>query len=172
MPEGAKVLILANSSSGLYEFRGELILALRREGCEVAASLPETEEGERLERLGCRVIYTPFERRGMNPLKELSLFREYKRLLDKEKPDIVLTYTIKPNAFGGLACRKRGIPYLVNITGLGSALESGGPVGRAVSFLLKRGVKGAYAIFVQNTMNREFVLNRRIGKQEQVKLPE
>ncbi len=170
MPEKKRILILANSSSGLYEFRGELILALLREGYTVSASLPETEEKERLERLGCRVILTPFERRGMNPLKDLALYREYRKLLKTEKPFLVLTYTIKPNAYGGLACRRAGIPYLANITGLGSALESGGLIGAAAAFLLKRGLKAASAIFVQNRMNLEFVLKKGLGKKGQVRL--
>jgi hypothetical protein len=46
----------------------------------------------------------------------------------KEKPDMVFTYTIKPNIYGALACAVRGIPCAPNITGLGTAVENGGKI--------------------------------------------
>lgn len=45
----------------------------------------------------------PFDRRGVNPVKDLGLFMAYLRMIRKRKPDVVLTYTIKPNLYGGLA---------------------------------------------------------------------
>ena len=41
----------------------------------------------------------------------MALFGAYRRLLKSEKPDIVITYTIKPNIYGGFACRLKRIPY-------------------------------------------------------------
>lgn len=70
------------------------------------------------------VIELPVDRRGMNPIHDSKLFRQYRAMLKEVKPDLVLTYTIKPNIYGGLACRMAHIPYAVNITGLGSAIET------------------------------------------------
>lgn len=55
-----------------------------------------------------------------NPIKELGLIGFYKRILKEIKPSIVFTYTIKPNVYGGMACASLGIPYVANVTGLGT----------------------------------------------------
>ena len=165
-----RILILANSSSGLLEFRGELIKALSEQGYEVSASLPELEEKERLEKLGCRVIHTLFARKGMNPFKDYGLLRTYKRLVKENRPAVVLTYTIKPNIYGGMACAALKVPCFANITGLGSALENPGLLGKLAAFLYRMGLKKDAVVFVQNPSNREFVLNRRLAKEEQVRL--
>src|SRR5690625_4315080 len=114
-----KVLILANNDMGLYKFRKELIIRLLEE-YEVYISLPYGEFIPDLTQLGCVFINTSVDRRGANPLTDLKLLLKYKRIMKKVNPDIVLTYTIKPNIYGGLACRMAGVPYITNITGLGS----------------------------------------------------
>ncbi len=165
-----KILILANSSSGLLEFRGELISALKDRGYEVAASLPETEEKKRLEELGCKVIHTPFARKGMNPFKDLALLNTYRSLIRREAPLAVLTYTIKPNIYGGMASAGLKVPCFANITGLGSALENSGPLGKLATFLYREGLKKDAVVFVQNASNRDFVLKKRLAAPEQVVL--
>ena len=71
------------------------------------------------------------------------------------RPDLVLTYTIKPNIYGGLACRALHIPYAVNITGLGSAIENGGWLKRFVLTLYKPVLAGAKVVFFENAGNRD-----------------
>lgn len=74
-------------------------------------------------------------------------------LLKKLKPDVVLTYTIKPNIYGGMACQLRRIPYIANITGLGSAIENGGLLRLFSVALYKVGLRKASCVFVQNSSN-------------------
>jgi len=150
-----RVLILANNDVGLYRFRFELLQALRAAGHEVFISLPPGDLVKPLQVIGCVFLPTPFDRRGMNPLRELGLLLRYLRLLRRHRPDAVLTYTIKPNIFGGLACRLRRVPYLANITGLGTAMEGGGAKSRLLFFLYRLGLKGAGCVFFQNARNRE-----------------
>ena len=99
-----KILILANSSGGLYDFRNELVLRLLK-SYEVVASLPDEVRTRELAEEGCRVIHTAINRRGVNPKEDISLLLSYRRLIQDEKPDLVLTYTIKPNIYGGMVCR-------------------------------------------------------------------
>lgn len=51
-------------------------------------------------------IETPLERRGMNPAKDISLYHLYCSIIKQIRPDLVVTYTVKPNVYGGMACRK------------------------------------------------------------------
>ena len=151
------VMILTNSDSGLYDFRKEVLQRLITEGYQVIVSVPEGNYRERIENLGCTYIGTPLNRRGMNPVKDGKLFMIYMWLLKQYKPDIVLTYTIKPNTYGGLACRICRTPYIANITGLGTALENPGMVQKLVVFLYRIGLYKASCVFFQNEYNLKFV---------------
>ena len=116
-----KVLILTNDCTGLIKFRRELIERLIEEDYKVQVSVPEGIFIEEIKSIGCKVALNCYlERRGTSIKKDWKLIRYYVRLLKREKPDIVLTYTIKPNAYGGIACSLLGIPYIANITGLGT----------------------------------------------------
>ena len=156
-----KILILANFDVGLYQFRRELIEALLKEH-QVLLSLPDGDLIQPLEEMGCRFFDTPMERRGINPVKDLDLFLRYIKLLRQQKPDLVITYTIKPNIYGGLACRLLRIPYAVNITGLGTAFQKQGMLRKLVTFLYRTALKKARVVFFENSGNRQVFLDEGI----------
>ena len=150
-----RILVLANNDVGLYRFRKDLLAALLGAGHEVYISLPDGGFISELVQLGCRFIDTPIDRRGMNPARDAKLLGQYRAILKRLRPDLVLTYTIKPNIYGGLACRALHIPYAVNITGLGSAIENGGWLKRFVLTLYKPVLAGAKVVFFENAGNRD-----------------
>ncbi len=149
-----RILILANHSGGLYDFRKDLIAELKKQA-RVTVAVPHNDRWEELHKLADRVIELPIDRRGMNPLHDSKLFCQYRSMLKENAPDLVLTYTIKPNIYGGLACRIAHIPYAVNITGLGSAIENGGWLKRFVLALYKPALKDAKIVFFENTGDRD-----------------
>ena len=161
-----KVMILANNDVGLYQFRKELIEELLKEH-EVVISLPNGDFIKPLENIGCKFIDTPVDRRGINPIKDLRLFFTYWKILKQEKPDLVITYTIKPNIYGGCACRFMKIPYAVNITGLGTAFENGGALKKLVTVMNKIGCKKAKVVFFENEENRQIFIKEKIVKENQ-----
>ena len=156
-----KILILANYDVGLYQFRRELIASLLKEH-KVVLSLPDGDLVRPLEEMGCRFEDTPLDRRGINPVTDLKLFFRYIGLLRKEKPDLVIGYTIKPNIYGGLACRLLGIPYAGNITGLGTAFQKEGLLRALVTFLYKIALKKAKVLFFENSGNLDLFVRERI----------
>lgn len=168
-----KVLILANSSSGLYDFRNELIRELGKNN-QVTASVPAESSDKNkcgdLEALGCSVIPTDIDRRGINPVTDLKLFLNYRKLLSKEKPDLVITYTIKPNIYGGMACRLKKIPYGVNITGLGTTFQNKGLLRSLVVRLYRMALKKAKVVFFENAANRQLFIDEKIVKESKAVL--
>lgn len=148
------ILILGNSSAGLVNFRLQLVKALRR-SCRVVISLPDEVRREELDALGCVLVRTSIDRRGTNPGKDLRLLHAYRELMRNIQPDLVLTYTIKPNIYGGMACAMAGIPCIATVTGLGSAFEKSGPVRALATALYRRGLRHASCVFFQNTQNKE-----------------
>ena len=159
MKKMKKILILANNDVGLYKFRKELIQELVKEN-KVFISLPDGDYIQEFKEIGCEFINTPISRRGTNPITDLKLMWFYKRIIKEVQPDIVLTYTIKPNIYGGIICRFIKIPYIVNITGLGTAVENGGLLQKITLFLYKLSLGKTKCVFFQNEENKEFLSKR------------
>lgn len=165
-----RILIVANNDVGLYKFRRELIEELLKNH-EVHICLPNGDYIEKLTALGCIYHKCEFDRHGINPLKELKQFSFYKRLLKLVNPDIVFTYTVKPNIYAGMACASLKIPYVSNITGLGTAIENGGVMQKLLLMLYKCGLRNAQRVFFQNETNRNFMLGKGIVKGKYDMLP-
>ena len=163
-----KILILANSSGGLYDFRNELVEKLLKE-YRVSGSLPDEVRTRELADEGCKVIHTPINRRGVNPAEDFRLLLNYRKLLKEEKPDLVLTYTIKPNIYGGFCCRRMKIPYLVTVTGLGSTFQKQGLLLKMIVTMYRAGLKRAECVFFQNEENRKIFEQYKIkGKKDRL----
>jgi galacturonosyltransferase len=157
-----KILILANNASGLCSFRIELLERLIKDGYDVVVSVPTDNRVKDIEAVGARVVPMEIQRRGTNPVKDLLLLMRYRKLLRREKPAAVLTYTIKPNIYGGLASRMAGVPYIVNITGLGTAVENPGLLQKITVSMYKVAMKKAACIFFQNKGNEQFFASKNI----------
>ena len=154
-----RILILANSDLGLYKFRKELIEELLNQGHKIYISLPDGDLVRPFEIMGCTFIDTFVDRRGINPIADFNLFRQYKKMMKEVDPNLVITYTIKPNIYGGIAARLVGKQYAVNITGLGSAFENAGIIRFVVINLYKIALKKAKVIFFENSDNRDEMLS-------------
>ncbi len=159
----SKVLFLVNHDVVIYNFRLELVERLLADGHQVVISSPKGERIDDLIALGCEYHEITISRHGMNPIKELKLISEYKKLLADVKPDMVFTYTIKPNIYGGIACKSKKIPYVANITGLGTAVENGGIVQKITVILYKYAFGKVRKVFFQNTENMQFFINHKIA---------
>lgn len=156
-----KILILANDVTTILQFRCELVLSLIKEGHEVVVSVPKSERIVEILDLGASVVETEVSRHGKNPLKDFGLFIRYKKLLKKIKPDIVFSFTIKPNVYGGMACAKMKVPYVANVTGLGVVGDKG-ILQKLMLWLYKKGVKKANRVFFQNQANMEFFKEKNV----------
>ena len=156
-----RILIVSNVTAGLASFRSELIEILS-EKYDVIILASDNGRREKLEGLGARFVPAEVERHGTNPLKEMKLISYYKKQMKEINPFIVLTYTIKPNIYAGMAAASLGIPYVANVTGLGVALENDGLLRMITVPLYKRGLRKAQKVFFQNTDNRDFMVERKM----------
>ncbi|WP_139892116.1 glycosyltransferase family 4 protein [Bacillus sp. D386] len=158
-----KVLILVNHDVVIYNFRRELVERLLLEGYEVYISSPYGERIDDLVQMGCKYIEASLERHGKNLFKEIKLVRYYLKVMKEVSPDIVLTYTIKPNIYGGIAASILKIPYIANITGLGTAVEKEGPMQKITVFLYRIAFGRISAVFFQNDENMQFFSKNEIA---------
>lgn len=176
-----KILILSNSSGGLYNLKRELIKELISPNTYIDNNnlgkndnyvvVPDHKKEKDIEELGCKVKVVPLERRGTNPVKDFSLIVNYFKIIKKIKPDAVLTFTIKPNIYGGIVCKLLKIPYIANVTGLGSSIRDEGTITRFVEKLYSVGLKDAYKIFFENKDDLEFFNDNILENNKSILLP-
>lgn len=158
----SRVLVLTNSSGGLYDFRNEFVQALTKEN-QVFISVPDDVKTKELLDEGCQIIKTAINRRGINPLEDLKLYRTYHNMMKELQPDLVITYTIKPNIYGGFCAGRMKIPYMATITGLGGAFDRTGLLLQLIVHMYRAGMKKAACVFFQNEENRNIFKNFRIA---------
>lgn len=151
-----KVLVLANRDFVLYNFRVEVLQRLIDEKYEVYICLPDGPKVKFMKDMGCKFVPIEIDKRGTNPIKDMKLMRDYKRIFKTVQPDMILSYTTKVCIYSGIVAGKMKIPYLVNVSGLGTALEQPGRLQPLMIALYKKAVKEAKCVFFQNTDNRSF----------------
>ncbi len=166
-----KIMILSNHPSWTYNLRNETITALVNNGYDVTIVVGYGEEIEHFKKMGCSHIDVPFNRHGKSPFDELRLFNSYRKAITIIKPNVVLSYTIKPNLYGAYLCSKNGIPCIANITGLGTAVEYPGLMRTFLLKIYKIAFKKIFKVFFQNTENRDLFVKYRIVKNNYGLLP-
>lgn len=154
-----RVAIVINTSWNIWNFRRSLVQALQAAGHEVLAIAPPDDYSARLEtELGCRFVPILMENKGTNPLKDAQLTRRFYRLYRRERPDVVLHYTIKPNIYGTIAARLAGIPSVNNVSGLGTVFIVKNFVSRVALGLYRFAFKFPKRVFFQNDDDRQLFL--------------
>lgn len=162
-----KILVITNHSYMLWQFRRELIAELLKK-YEVVISMPFVGHEEDFQEMGVRCVETSVDRRGINPIADLKLLAAYWKLLKKEKPDKVITYSIKPNVYAGILCSVLKIPYYANIQGLGTAFQKKG-LAQFVTLLYKVAFRKVQRVFFENETNaNEFSKRKIIAKEKQM----
>ena len=99
-----------------------------------------------------------FDRRGVSVIDDIKLITRYRRIIKTNRPSIVLTYTIKPN--GCMVCGLLDVPYIANITGLGSAIENENALQRIALVLYKLGLKNQNVSSSRMKRIGEFMLKK------------
>lgn len=150
-----KILLLGNQARILCLTRFELVKALVDRGWTVFVSVPESKYAAPFAEAGCRLIDTPLDRRGLTPLSDLKLRGIYQKIIGEVRPDLVLTFTVKPNIYGVRAAAKLGIPAIPTITGVGTSIQKRGFLQKLVFSLYRSSLRRVPAVFFQNTANME-----------------
>jgi hypothetical protein len=116
-----KILISINTSWNILHFRRSLIVRLQAEGYRIETAAPPDASTPALAALVQRHHDLPMQNDGTSPLQDALLWLRYVRLLARSKPNVMLTYTIKPNIYGSLAAACLGVKVIANVSGLGTA---------------------------------------------------
>lgn len=169
--DSKKILFLSNHFITLYSFRRELIQKLVEEGHKVFLSMPADEQNKYFEDMGCTIIDTEMERRGTNPVKDLKLVAEYKKIIKHVQPDIIFSYTVKPNIYGSMASNALHYKQVCNITGTGATFLKESALSKIVRLLYRVSVKKAYKVFFQNTGDKDYFVSHKMVRDNYEMLP-
>ena len=141
-------------------------------GHEVIVACDNDDDAKQgaLAAIGCRMVEVPFNGKGKNLIEELALMRRYRHLVRQTRPDIVFTFTIKMNLYGGLAAKRYKVPYVPMITGLGE-LEKEGRLRTILMTLHKKVMPTAKTVVFQNQANMDFFRSNGIVTRRAVLVP-
>lgn len=165
------IALLTNNDDDIYCFRKELIDGIINSGYEVLISCPYGEKFELMEDYQYIYDNPVIDRRGTNIVADYKLYKHYKKMLQKHRPDVVLTYTAKPGVFGSIASRACNIPYINNVTGFGSVLKKNIIMRTFIMKLFKLAYSKADCVMFQNSANMKLAQESKMVNGECRLLP-
>ena len=165
------IALITNNDDDVYCFRKELIEGLLDEGYEMLISCPDGPKLELMEDIPYRYDNPDIDRRGTNVISDFKLIMHYRKLFKKERPDVVLTYSAKPNVYAGMAAKSLGIPYINNVTGIGSVVNMGRLKKALILGLFKVSYRGASCVMFQNSTNLKLALDNGMIKGDYKLIP-
>ena len=168
-----KILLLCGASQTVLNFRAGLIQALKADEWNVSVSVLDKKFEEEIRALPIDELFCAEQsNRSVNPFSVVRLKKYYKKIVKEVRPDVVMTFMLKPNTLGAAAAYKAGAKRIV------SMVEGAGDVFINRGFkwaLLRKIVCGLYkksfrhcekVIFLNNDDKAEFI-SRRLVKETQ-----
>lgn len=164
------IMMTANAAWNIWNFRRSVVEALIADGHRITVLAPADKSVVNLDNLGCQFSPLEMSIKGLSPIQDLKLIQRFKKEFRSKRPDIVLSYTIKNNIFGAIAANNCNIPFIPNVTGLGTAFLSGGALRAVVEGLYSKAFRQLSCVFFQNSEDRNLFLERRLVRSGQAKL--
>ena len=161
------IILFSNSAWSIIHFRIDLIKKLIFHGYNVIVISNKDKNFDHLEKLGCKCVQLNISSHGLNIFVDFLHLLKIIYLLKKYNPIAILTYTIKPNIYGAIACRITGTKQIANITGIGRSLNTNFFIKNLINLLYKYSFKKIFHVFFQNENDKSFFINNKFIQEEQ-----
>lgn len=162
-----KIAFCANTSWYLYNYRKNLIAALRHAGHQVSAISPRDQYSPLLQALGVAWHPLRLSQTSTNPLVECAtIFHLFRQLRDL-RPDLLLTFTIKCNLYAGVLSTMLPFRQIANVSGLGEAFDRQNLLTKGICALYRLAFSRIPRVFFQNREDMAAFLHQRILRAEQ-----
>lgn len=165
-----KILIIGGKAWSIINFRGSLIKKLVEKGYEVTAVSSEAtkSELEKIKNIGASYIDIQLKSNTISILKDIVYFLKLKRIIFKLNPNIIISYTMKPIVYSGLAIFfKKNINFFPLITGLGNIFNTKKinlyPIKIILILLCKIALRNAKILIFQNNDNLQYFKKLKIA---------
>lgn len=157
-----KAVFINNNITGVLIFRKDVIESFEQSGWEISIIIPKSEFGSEIfKRIpkNWNVFTADLNANSSNPIKDIKYLKNLISIFKKVKPDIVMTYTVKPNIYGAIACAICRIPCISIMAGLGYLFSGNGTKQKIGRSLYKFALKNARKIVVLNQSNYNQLLS-------------
>lgn len=156
-----KILFVEPNETTLFCFRKDLLDTLIAEGYDVDLCIESTERVQKEYKSKLKSIFdVKCNLKNKSILSNLRLRHVYKKVIKQSTPDIILSFTIKPNIY--CAAHASSIPIITNITGLGTAFNKKTFLNKLVVQLYKKAFKNVDLIMFQNEHIKNVFINNKI----------
>lgn len=170
-----RVLLICPRSNVFLNFRKKLVEKLQELGHTVCGLAFDNDKEEEVKSKNIEFYYFKDANRGLNPFKILTLKKRYARAIEKIKPDLILTFMLKPNIYGVLGAKTAGCDNIyAMVEGAGDVFINNGIKWKLIRKVVCMGYKKAFkhskkAFFLNKDDKTEFV-NRGLVKDEQCEI--
>lgn len=162
-----KIALIENHELGVYSIRHELVVELsKRYEITVLTEVDDSFKNGDLEGI---VKFVDVGKSVLNPLSAVKYNSKLHAALKELKPDVCLTFTIRPAIYGNIVTRKLNIPTISTITGTGPLFESNSISYIAARQLYKRVLKKTKFVFFPNFDDLDGFIERKYIRKEQAK---
>lgn len=164
------LILTVNACWNIWNFRKPVVEALLAEGHQVTVLAPSDHTSDEIEKLGARFVHLDMDVDGLSVASSIALINTFRRHFRALKPDLVLSYTVKNNIFGAIAARFQHVPFLPNITGLGTLFLGSKSLFNIGKLLYRFSMGHLPVIFTQNEDDRDFLIAQKLLRAEQLRL--
>jgi N,N'-diacetylbacillosaminyl-diphospho-undecaprenol alpha-1,3-N-acetylgalactosaminyltransferase len=149
--------------------------ALREWGAQVWAISPPGAYSPRFPEHGIEFVPLSLDRKTFHPLKAWATVHRLRSILRALRPDVLHTFTLRPNVYGALAGWLAGVPAIVStVTGLGTLYTRHDVRTRllrwGVEQVTRLALRAADAVIFQNPEDQHYYLSRKLCRPEQARL--
>ncbi len=162
--KGKKIAVIENGLISTYTMREALMLCLLGQGCEVYIITHTNKFVPQVEKMGLKVFNVGSG--NLNPFKVARYIYNLRKALKKIKPDVCLTFSIRPAIWGNLITRQLSIPTITNITGVGPLFISRSIVYRSARTMYRNALKKTKKVFFQNYDDMNLFIERKFVNPE------
>ena len=133
-----KLILISPKNRTVYNFRGDLIKEIISKGYEVVVTGPDNIDVDKIKALGARFKEIPMQKTGTSIASDLKYCENLTRFLKEEKPDVTLSYTVKPVVYGAMAAKRAGVKNInCLITGGGYTFVSRSVKARILGMIVR-----------------------------------
>lgn len=167
-----KIVLVGNTCWSMIKFRKGLITKLISLNYKITIIAPFDKYVEEIKCLGCDYLDIKIDNKGSNPIKDIKLILELKKLYLTVDPDLIVHYTIKPNIYGTIAAKLANIKSITVVTGLGYVFINETLVSKIVKLLYKFSFQFSEKVFFINDDDKnEFITNNLVDQNKIVVIP-
>jgi glycosyltransferase involved in cell wall biosynthesis len=170
LPSNKLIAFVSSNAWSVYNFRLDVIRHLLGLGYSILVIAPDDAFSSLLVQEGCRFKGIDFDNKKENPLQDMVLYRQLKKIYAEVKPDLIFHFVIKPNIYGSLAAASVNIPSISVVTGLGYPFAKRNWLFYLVKTLYRRAMRRVTEAWFLNNEDAKVFINEKIINIQKVKV--